>query len=106
MGASRLVEPGTPSRELGDLLITGKRGLELKDLAPAIPRKRVSSLVAQESILPAEGLAAHTIRLVVLVLGFMVAPEVVLTSKAEATEVTLNVDWGVNENTLCIGHIS
>lgn len=56
--------------------------------------------MAQESVLPTEGLATQTIRLVVLMLGLVVAPKVVLASKAEATEVTLNAHWGVDKDTL------
>ena len=82
------------------LLIANNRGLELVHLAPAVTRERVSSLVAQESVFPTERLATQAVRLVLLVLGFVVAPKVVLPSKAEATQVTLNVYWGVNENTL------
>ena len=33
-------------------------------------------------------------------LGLVVASKVMLASKAEATEVTLNAHWGVNENAL------
>jgi hypothetical protein len=33
-------------------------------------------------------------------LGLVMTPKVVLASKAEATQVTLNGHWGVNENTL------
>jgi len=95
MGASRLTE-------LGSLLIPGKRGLELVHFAPTVTREGVSSLVAQEGIFPTEGFATQTIRLVVLMFGLVMAPKVVLASKAEATEVTLNVHWGVNENTLYI----
>jgi len=72
----------------------------LVHLAPAVTRQGVSSLVAQESVFPTERLAAHAVRLVVFVLGLVMAAEVVLAGKAETTQVTLNVHWGVNKNSL------
>lgn len=80
--------------------VASKRGLELVNLAPAVARERVSSLVAQEGVFPTKGLAAHAVRLILLVLGLVMAPKIVLTSKTEATEVTLNVHWGVDEHAL------
>ena len=82
------------------LLIPGKRGLELVHLAPAVTRERVSPLMAQEGVFPTERLATHAVRLVLLMLGLVVAPKIVLASKAEATQVTLNVHWGMNKNPL------
>lgn len=81
-------------------MVPGKRGLELVDLASAVTRERVSPLVAQEGVFPTERLATHAVRLAVLVLGPVMAPKVVLASKAEATQVTLDVHRGVNKHTL------
>lgn len=82
------------------------RGLELVHFAPTVTRERVSSLVAQEGIFPTERFATQTIRLVVLMFRLVVAPQVMLASKAEATEVTLNVHWGVNEDTLHVNKLN
>lgn len=100
LGASRLAEPGSLAS-----LIPGERGLELVHLAPAVTRERVGPLVAQEGVFPTKSLATQTIRLIILMLGPMVAPKVVLASEAEATQVTLNVHWGVNKNTLHVGQL-
>lgn len=80
--------------------IASKRGLELVNLAPAVARERVSSLVAQESVFPTKGLAAHAVRLILLVLALVMAPKIMLASKTKATEVTLNVHWGVDKHAL------
>jgi hypothetical protein len=56
--------------------------------------------VAQERVFPTERLATHAVRLVLLVLGFVVAPKVMLAGKAQATQVTMNINWRVDENAL------